>query len=444
MNARLRRGLFLALVHGAAILSTVAAGDVWDAIVYGRYDEVVEAVSSGAFDVDGRHPRMGITPLMLACGHDRLDIARYLLAAGADVNRGRLNVNTGSEDRRPLDYAITMGNIHTLRLLLDAGAEAAYEFRDDFGRAMTDPLHLAFELTYSGRVLISGSYPDYLRSRVLAELVGRLGVPELPERDASRPRARIVHGLLTRNYQESLAALSEMDRLGNNRLFLYYFDDPVAFRAGIEAGLLGTDRAEWVDMALRFGAVRILADLDYRPAEDLRLGGFPLEAIRRAIEWDQPGVARYLVERGLDVNATMTRGSARETARGLAVDKGNEEMIRTLVDLGADLNQSFRGHLGEATPLIAAVRRSRDGERDGRLGLLLDLGADPNAGTDDGPYNYYTPLGVAVIGDKVEAAAALLAAGAEADLPFKRQNREYTPRFWALNESRSEALNLLF
>jgi ankyrin repeat protein len=63
-------------------------------------------------DVDRRTPK-DETPLMMACLHGQIDMARKLIARGADVNK------TGWT---PLHYAATRGDVAIIQLLLDESA----------------------------------------------------------------------------------------------------------------------------------------------------------------------------------------------------------------------------------------------------------------------------------------------------------------------------------
>ena len=49
--------------------------------------KTVEALVENGANVDGAHPKTGVTPLMLANGAGHLEAAKFLIRSGADFNR---------------------------------------------------------------------------------------------------------------------------------------------------------------------------------------------------------------------------------------------------------------------------------------------------------------------------------------------------------------------
>jgi ankyrin repeat protein len=82
--------------------------------LYGRFDGVEMLLERGAA-VDAPHSRLG-TPLMLALRNGHLEIARALLARGA-------NVNVRCEGLDPLACAVLGNNPEGVNLVLAAGAD---------------------------------------------------------------------------------------------------------------------------------------------------------------------------------------------------------------------------------------------------------------------------------------------------------------------------------
>lgn len=122
-------------------------------------------------------------------------------------------------------------------------------------------------------------------------------------------------------------------------------------------------------------------------------------------------IVRLLLDAGADPNACgrlcytpLHRAATRDVRFQSSVRSDlPQEMIRLLVERGADLNTRTYNYmsLGE-TPLLAA------GSLAGAVKQLLALGADPNIATDDG----VTKLHLAAYMGDLEMVEALLAAGA--------------------------------
>ncbi len=102
--------------------------------------------------------------------------------------------------------------------------------------------------------------------------------------------------------------------------------------------------------------------------------GFPLVAL--AAVFDHGDVARYLAEKGADVNAVATNGSGYNALTG-AVASGHTEIVRWLLASGA--NPNYRYGPGYTPLHTAAANGHLEIVR-----LLLDHGADRQVLTDDG------------------------------------------------------------
>ncbi|HEY2119052.1 MAG TPA: ankyrin repeat domain-containing protein [Candidatus Acidoferrum sp.] len=102
--------------------------------------------------------------------------------------------------------------------------------------------------------------------------------------------------------------------------------------------------------------------------------GFPVVAL--ASVFGHFEVARYLAEKGADINAAATNGSGYNALTG-AVASGHLELVKWLLESSANANYKYGPGY---TPLLTAAAN-------GRLDiikLLLTHGADPAATTDDG------------------------------------------------------------
>ncbi len=118
--------------------------------------------------------------------------------------------------------------------------------------------------------------------------------------------------------------------------------------------------------------------------------------LRRAARAGDIEEVRRQIAAGADVNAR----SGGDTALGLALLNDKEEMVRFLVENGADPND------GEIQFM------ARDGRED-QVKLLLDLGADPDAGAS---VNGLTPLMAASMKGHVAVMELLIQRGADVNI----------------------------
>ena len=86
-----------------------------------------------------------------------------------------------------------------------------------------------------------------------------------------------------------------------------------------------------------------------------------------AVQKGNENIVKYLVEHDADVNHKNACG---ETSLFAAARRGNENIIKYLVEHGADVNEGIYGN----TPLFAAVRKSNENI----VKYLVDHGADVN------------------------------------------------------------------
>jgi uncharacterized protein len=125
----------------------------------------------------------------------------------------------------------------------------------------------------------------------------------------------------------------------------------------------------------RLERVRELVDADPAQARAFAADGF--HPLGLAAFFGQPEVVRFLLERGADVNAVARNKQVRTTALQAAAASGDNESARILLEAGAEVNTAQPGGF---TALHAAAANGNTE----LVELLLRHGADASARTDDG------------------------------------------------------------
>ena len=85
---------------------------------YCGHPRIVAALLDRGAKIDEGHMHWGSTPLIVACGANKLDVVELLLARGANIEK------RNRRDCSPLHVACLKGRVDAARLLLDHGADA--------------------------------------------------------------------------------------------------------------------------------------------------------------------------------------------------------------------------------------------------------------------------------------------------------------------------------
>ena len=251
----------------------------------GNLDLVKFLLSRGA-DIEHREKK-GLTPLMLAAREGHVDVLQHLIEAGAVIE---------AFSERTKDTALTLassaGHYDAVSMLLNKGANKEH-------RNVSDYTSLALAAAGGHREVINLllSYGAEINSRTGS----KLGISPLMLA-AMNGHAEVLKLLLDRG--GDINAYIETNR--NTALTLACFQG----------------RSECVELLLQRGAtIEHRAKTGLTPLMEAASGGFA-------------DVGRVLIARGADINAPPVPAS-KDTALTIAADKGHSEFVKILLESGA-------------------------------------------------------------------------------------------------------------
>ena len=353
----------------AGLLSAARGNDLARACEYLRRGANIRAQESG----DYYHR----SALAIAANHNRMELARLLVANGADVSqRGGRHVRGYGDGRwSPLHFAAAAGHLEMIRFLLDAGAnieapwdsgatplwEASYWGRGDI---------VALLLSRGARVDGGGHHESALHMAV----AGGLGSPvwgySWATYDYASPTAA--------GYGAAVSLLLSRGADANARAHGSWGDGPpgIAARAG-DGPLDSAARAghsEYSALLRSYGGrcfvetgplcgipaavtAETVCAAGTLPANGISQDALDAGLISAALANDLEGACENL-RRGADVNAEkrVARG-VMETALIVAASYGRMELARLLIRNGAEVNlggEHSRWQKDRITPLMAA------------------------------------------------------------------------------------------
>ncbi len=389
----------------AMLLAAAKRGDI---------DDAERAIAAGADlnAADSVGEDFGKTPVALACEHQRVDVLKLLIAAGANVDTNPDEIVPTMNNDSPIHLAAESGHAPCVRLLLESGATP--ELRNENGET---PLLLALHEDHSDVVATLVEFgADINAKRVAEEDFDEEDVAEDNEDDVSTENEDDF--LTSSSYDED----DDDEEAGGPALVLAARQGAAkSLRILLDAGAIA-DPAALVEAArtAHRECIEILLNHGYSARDRDANGMTPLHALgqldteitllktrqpideRSESEWTdvaaglQFEISDLLLERGADPNATDPRGvtplmlAARAKTFVHAYVKNDDshsmyhssdvdtsQFVRRLTEAGAEVmaqddvgntalhHSFFRDNFGSSFPAITKI--------------LLDAGAEIDA-----------------------------------------------------------------
>lgn len=156
VNSRIRAGEAEAWAEGGTPLHTAARG--------GHLEVIKFLIANGA-DVNARR-KDGESALSEAVFNGHIDAARFLIASGANIN------NVGAEGHTPLHWTALHGNVDATTLLIERGADAT--IKDEDGKTPVRCALVSGHISVVERLLASERVTIKLENAPFAEALQQL------------------------------------------------------------------------------------------------------------------------------------------------------------------------------------------------------------------------------------------------------------------------------
>jgi ankyrin repeat protein len=393
--------LFWAVFVLAACASSTSKRHMAEITVFDLLDEGKTGEAQAFFpgkaspyDRDGR----GRTPLHAAAETGNVDMVRFLLALGAEVD------TVDNQGRTPLGIAASRADPETIRYLVAAGANIHRPVSAE------NPVTPALLGIRSGGTLLkalintkslNSRNPD---GRAMIHLASQEG------------KVDTINILISEGAQ-----LNDRDNKGKTALD-YAFEGTTSFSC-----------AETAEKLVLAGALSSNPFFAYfAPAArsanyNIRISG-DYTALHYAAQKGYSGYVSFILSKKTDINTKTNSGA---TALHEAYRAGEVDIMRQLITGGADVNaRDAKGNC----PIHLAVPAD---QHELAMVLLLENGAEPNVRDEHGD----TPLHVVIVlGRSLELVNRLLAAGADISI---RNVEGITPLHLAVENNRTDLVSVL-
>jgi ankyrin repeat protein len=389
------------------------------------------------------------TALQAAVSKDRLEVTKYLVQSGADVNVPRVehlrhqrwsilfNNKGKTACQTPVQLATKVNNLALLRILLENGASAMacpVSILPDFEAICCYPENefyrywpLRFTPVYDSEyaVYTALQYGVLCRNLDIVAFLLFVGVD---------PDSQVAPGIGDTPLQMSA-------RLGNFQLAQLLLSGG----ADVNASPAAFNGRTAIQGAAESGNWEILSMLQAAGAQinapaGARLG---MTALQAACSKGHSLMAGCLLAHQADINAAPSPLAGFTPIQAASVH-GDISLVRDLISLGADANAPAT-EMGSTALMVAAKHKSLP-----LLEILVKHGANVNPTRD---YALSTPLGKAACMDWLEGVDFLLKHGADVDdTPFELlESDEYedfltellSPLGWAISNGNEEMVGLL-
>ena len=365
-----------ALALCAAVTASIFADAKSDALLRATDDnnvaEALRLIKAGA-DLKATNWD-GENALMIAAQNNSADIAKALIAAGADVN-AQIPIEYGvSGGETPLIFAAYSNAVEVAKLLIAAGADVNKRSHAD------TPLTAATgsEAWEVAKLLIAAKADVNIDPEIN-------NVNTTPLMEAARYNAVDIMKLLIK--AGAKLNVQRMDTMGYRSMTALMY---AAEKNAIDAARLLIASGADVNIRSSIGAT----------------------ALYMAVTRNHPELVDILIAAGANVNENnigiVDVGSILMHAASIHLPA----IIKKLVAAGADVN--LRQHNGQTALMWAVLECDNMGKNRGNvvetIQVLLDAGADINA------ISRYTALMYAAKEKKLDAAKALIAAGADVNM----------------------------
>jgi ankyrin repeat protein len=294
------------------------------------------------------------TALQYAAKYGNVELVKILLHAGADVN-------APSRHMTALSTAAKRGNVEITRLLLESGVEFDAQGKEAIEYAVESREPKSFEIV---QLLVHHNIEHHNnRLEVRAHFA-------IHDGDSELIRFLLEHETLDK--ASSLADAVDASNLELVELLLFYGADVNHYTCQSDAGLA-------LDLAASSGELKFLNILLGHGAN----ARAKARALQAAARENQVEAARILISSTVDVNAApldfvdiyTDYHSPPRTALQAAAGVGNLEMVRLLMEAGADVESKVRSEREQGTALqFAAIAGSISVASE-----LIQHGADVNA-----------------------------------------------------------------